>query len=270
MGGWQPKWGSGGLSHLVSHNQLSCTLIVNPPLRQNTILARALGVLAAEAAAVTHTPHSCIRIVCGIGKSGHIGRKLVATLSSLGVSPAFLHAAEAVQGDLGGVGDVDVLLFVSFSGCTEELLNVLPHVPPKVPIIALTGHADASVCPRLVGRQVLGPGLGENEDQGGRHRDGRGIGILLPTPVRESEEENFGVGAPTTSIIVAMAFGDMLAATVSERIYGAEKGLCVPEESFGWCPWNLCLNRGCSGDSSNDCHCGCGWPREPGKRTIPR
>ncbi|XP_014550013.1 hypothetical protein COCVIDRAFT_62707, partial [Bipolaris victoriae FI3] len=194
-------------------------------------LACALRVITVEAAAVTHAAQLytnsvpmrrmllvAVRIitgvhaqggkvvVCGIGKSGHIGRKLVATLNSLGVSAAFLHAAEAVHGDLGMVRDVDVLLFVSFSGCTRELVNVLPHVTFKVPIIALTGHTDVSACPLLAGRQ-----------------DGRGIGILLPTPVHESEEESFGVGAPTTSTIVAMAVGDMLAIAVSERIYGADK-----------------------------------------------
>ncbi|KAI1676354.1 sugar isomerase [Pyrenophora tritici-repentis] len=225
---------------------------------QKATLSYALHVLSTEAAAIKYATHLyststaarcallvAIRVVadvhaqggkvvvCGIGKSGHVGRKLAATFKSLGVGAGFLHAAEAVHGDLGDIRGADVLLFVSSSGRTRELLNVLPHVAPKVPVIVLTGHADASTCPLLKGRKVVdnsGGGDGEG-DGGGRGRgdegwDGRGLGVLLPTPIHESEEESFGVGAPTTSATVAMAVGDMLALTVAERIYGAEKA-CI-------------------------------------------
>ncbi|KAJ6191936.1 hypothetical protein J3E72DRAFT_380328 [Bipolaris maydis] len=240
----EPLNGVSSTNELAFTNGTTTTTI----LSQNTTLACALRVLTVEAAAITHAAqlytnsvpvhrmllaavnvitgvhaHGGKVVVCGIGKSGHIGGKLVATLNSLGVSAAFLHAAEAVHGDLGVVRDVDVLLFVSSSGGTGELLNVLPHVASQVPIIALTGHADASACPLLVGRKLFDPDLGKNEEQGGGHKDGKGIGILLPTPVHESEEQSFGVGAPTTSTIVTMAVGDMLAVAVSEKIYGAEK-----------------------------------------------
>ncbi|EDU45954.1 sugar isomerase, KpsF/GutQ [Pyrenophora tritici-repentis Pt-1C-BFP] len=163
-------------------------------------------------------------VVCGLGKSGHVGRKLAGTPKSLGVSAGFLHAAQAVHGDLGDVRGADLLLFVSFSGRARELLNVLPHVAPKVPVIVLTGHADASTCPLLKGRKVVGSNEGRRGGgEGEEGWDGRGVGVLLPTPIHESEEESFSVGAPTTSATVAMAIGDMLALTVTKRIYGAEK-----------------------------------------------
>ncbi|KAL1644954.1 hypothetical protein SLS58_004025 [Diplodia intermedia] len=198
-----------------------------------TLLSRALHVLSTEAAALAHvtrlyttsaaaqsallaavgTVERAHRrggkvVVCGVGKSGLVGRKTVATLKSLGVGASFMHAAEAVHGDLGDVrAGADAVLFISFSGRTAELLNVLPHLPPRVPVVALTAWpADAAArCPLLAGRE------------------GEGEAVLLPAPVHESEEQSFGVSAPTTSTTVAMAVGDMLALTAAERIHEAEK-----------------------------------------------
>ncbi|KAK7534758.1 sugar isomerase [Phyllosticta citribraziliensis] len=147
-------------------------------------------------------------VVCGVGKSGLVGRKTVATMKSLGLGASFLHAAEAVHGDLGDVReDRDAVLFISFSGKTAELVNLLPHIGAGVPVMALTGHADfEEECPLLVGRRR------------GTHA------VLLPAPIHESEEKSFGVSAPTTSTTVAMAVGDMLAITAAERIHDDDKG----------------------------------------------
>ncbi|KAF4541867.1 Sugar isomerase (SIS) [Lasiodiplodia theobromae] len=195
-----------------------------------TTLSRALHVLATEAAALAHATRlystsasaraalvSAVSIVerahagggkvvvCGVGKSGLVGRKTVATMKSLGLGASFLHAAEAVHGDLGDVRPGDAVLFISFSGRTAELLNVLQHLPADTPVVALTAYPDAETCPLLAGRR------GD-------------AAVLLPAPIHESEEASFGVSAPTTSTTVAMAVGDMLALTAAERIHEEDKG----------------------------------------------
>src|SRR5574337_223905 len=67
-------------------------------------------------------------IVCGIGKSGHIARKLAATLASTGTPAYFVHAAEAAHGDLGMITEKDVVIALSNSGTSEELLTIVPLV----------------------------------------------------------------------------------------------------------------------------------------------
>jgi arabinose-5-phosphate isomerase len=85
-------------------------------------------------------------VVSGLGKSGHIGHKIAATLASTGTPSFFLHAAEASHGDLGMVQRGDVLLAVSNSGETPELLALLPPLRRlAVPVIALTGHAKSTL-----------------------------------------------------------------------------------------------------------------------------
>ncbi|KAK3624156.1 hypothetical protein LTR56_021189 [Elasticomyces elasticus] len=143
-------------------------------------------------------------IACGVGKSAYIAQKLTATCKSLGISASFLHACEAMHGDLGDIrGEKDVLLFVSYSGKTPELLSLLTHVPEGTRIIALTSHTRPQDC-RLL----------EGSDEG----------ILLPAPVPEREEVSFGVQAPTTSTTCALAVSDMLALTVAEQMHGKRKG----------------------------------------------
>lgn len=137
-------------------------------------------------------------VICGVGKSGLVGRKLTATLKSLGIGAAFLHAADAVHGDLGDVRANDALLCITYSARTEELLRLAEHVPDEVPVLLLTGQTDGTAVPLFEGREV----------------------VLLPAPVHEVEEQSFGVGAPTTSTTVAMAVGDMLALTVAEKLHG--------------------------------------------------
>ncbi|KAF2670013.1 SIS domain-containing protein [Microthyrium microscopicum] len=190
------------------------------------MLARAVHVLSVEAAALSHVSRlyttdptaraSLLRaveavveatrtrsklVVCGVGKSGYVGQKIVATMKSLGVRASFLHAAEAAHGDLGDVDETDCVLFVSFSGTTAELRNLSSHLPRSTTVLALTAHPSADKCPLLACHD--------------------GPTILLPAPIHESEESTFGVCAPTTSTTVALAVGDMLALTVSQELHGA-------------------------------------------------
>lgn len=79
-------------------------------------------------------------IVSGIGKSGHIGRKIAATLASTGTPAFFVHPAEALHGDLGMIESRDVLLFISYSGSAKELDLIIPRLQEKsVALLAMTG-----------------------------------------------------------------------------------------------------------------------------------
>lgn len=85
-------------------------------------------------------------IVCGVGKSGNIGRKLAATLNSTGAATVLLDVGDALHGDLGVVGPRDVAIMLSYSGETSELLNLLPHVKRfGLPIIAITGGMESTL-----------------------------------------------------------------------------------------------------------------------------
>ncbi|KAI5861255.1 SIS domain-containing protein [Durotheca rogersii] len=137
-------------------------------------------------------------IIIGVGKSGLIGRKLVATFNSLGVQATFLHPTEALHGDLGKIGKHDVVLFITFSGKTRELLTLLPHLDETLPVIVLTSHTRPEACE--ISRQRPGT-------------------ILVPAPIHESEIASFGVSAPTTSTTVALALGDALAVVSSQELH---------------------------------------------------
>src|SRR5919199_937683 len=81
-------------------------------------------------------------IVSGLGKSGHVARKIAATFASTGTTATFLHLAEAIHGDLGMASEGDVAILISQSGETVELEPVIDHFDHvKIPIIAITGHA---------------------------------------------------------------------------------------------------------------------------------
>jgi arabinose-5-phosphate isomerase len=88
-------------------------------------------------------------VVTGVGKSGHVGRKIAATLASTGTMAAFLHPAEAIHGDWGMVGKHDILLAISNSGQTEELIRLLgPIRRIGVPMISLTGNPASELAKR--------------------------------------------------------------------------------------------------------------------------
>jgi len=122
--------------------------------------------------------------VMGMGKSGHVGRKIAATLASTGTPSLFVHPAEASHGDLGMVTEQDVVLALSNSGESDELNAILPVLKRlHVPIIAMTGRADSSLA---------------------RHAD-----FVLDSAV--SEEACPLKLAPTASTTAQMALGDALA-----------------------------------------------------------
>ncbi len=123
-------------------------------------------------------------IVIGIGKSGHIGAKIAATLASTGTSSFFLHPSEAMHGDLGMIGKDDGVLAISYSGASEELINLMPHIKNfGVPIIAMSKSKNSP--------------LGKFSDA---HID---ISV-------EKEACPLGV-APTASTTLTLALGDALA-----------------------------------------------------------
>lgn len=85
-------------------------------------------------------------IVSGVGKSGHIGRKLAATFASTGTPAYFVHAAEAAHGDLGMITADDVVLGISYSGETNELLTIVPTLKREgAQLIAMTGNPESSL-----------------------------------------------------------------------------------------------------------------------------
>lgn len=119
-------------------------------------IASAQRTIATEAAAVTALQHSIDSsfekaceiilackgrtIVTGIGKSGHIGRKIAATLTSTGTPAFFMHPSEASHGDIGMVTADDVLIAISYSGASAEILTLLPQLKRLgVPVISMTG-----------------------------------------------------------------------------------------------------------------------------------
>ncbi len=129
-------------------------------------------------------------VTCGIGKSGHIARKTAGTLASTGTPSLFLHAAEAVHGDLGMVTGKDVVLLYSHSGETDEIVRLFPPLRIQGAItILLTGRRDSS---------------------GARLAD-----VVLDTAVAEEACPN-GL-APTTSTTAMLALSDALAVAAMER-----------------------------------------------------
>jgi len=85
-------------------------------------------------------------IVTGVGKSGLIGSKIAATLASTGTPSFFIHPTEALHGDLGMITKDDSVLAISYSGESEELIKILPHIKRfEVPLIAMTGRMDSTL-----------------------------------------------------------------------------------------------------------------------------
>lgn len=129
-------------------------------------------------------------VLCGIGKSGHIARKISATFASTGTPSAFVHAAEASHGDLGMVMPGDLVIAISNSGETAELRDIVAHVARfSIPMIGISKAPDSTLM---------------------RAADFR---LTLP-----DAEEACSLGmAPTTSTTLALAIGDALAVAVMER-----------------------------------------------------
>jgi arabinose-5-phosphate isomerase len=182
------------------------------PLSPDETLASARRTLRTETSALQaleqrldHAVHDAVRhmlacrgkvVVTGIGKSGHIGRKIAATLASTGTPAFFMHGVEAIHGDLGMLTPHDVVLAISYSGAAQELVTVLSVCKRMaIPIIAITGHPRSE--------------LAANAD------------IHLDVHV-EHEACPLNL-APTASTTVTMALGDALAvACLEARGFGAE------------------------------------------------
>ncbi|RYG22848.1 MAG: KpsF/GutQ family sugar-phosphate isomerase, partial [Burkholderiales bacterium] len=130
------------------------------------------------------------RVICtGIGKSGHVARKIAATMASTGTQAYFVHATEASHGDLGMIGQDDVVLALSKSGETKELADMLSYAKRySIPLIGMTAKADSTL--------------------------GRTADILLAVP--DAAEACAETNAPTTSTTLMIALGDALAVALLE------------------------------------------------------
>ena len=128
-------------------------------------------------------------IICGMGKSGLVGRKISSTLASTGTPSIFLHPSEAIHGDLGKVQKKSIVLLISYSGETEEIIALIPAFKRlNVTIVALTGVKDSTLASKA--------------------------DIILDTSVdREACPLNL---APTTSTMITMVLGDALAVSLME------------------------------------------------------
>lgn len=147
----------------------------------------------AEAAALIHDTKGPL-IVVGIGKSGHIGRKIAATFRSLGKPAVFVHAAEASHGDLGLVQQGCAALVLSNSGETTELSDILHYCRTLgIPVVGVTGRAESALARASTVAIVYGP-------------------------VVEACRNGL---APTTSTTLTLAIGDALAVAVSELMGAA-------------------------------------------------
>jgi arabinose-5-phosphate isomerase len=177
----------------------------SPFFNAAAILERARAVLSTEAAAVVALESrldggfvqacqlllACTGrvVVSGMGKSGHIGTKIAATLASTGTPAFFVHPGEASHGDIGMITAHDVVLALSNSGETDELVTILPIIKRlAVPLIALTGRADSTLA--------------------------RAATVVLDVSVSaEACPLNL---APTASTTATLAMGDALAVAVLE------------------------------------------------------
>lgn len=129
-------------------------------------------------------------IVSGMGKSGHVARKIAATLSSTGTPAQFVHPAEASHGDLGMLTREDALLMLSYSGETDELSNIIDYAKRfGIPLIGMAGNAQSTL---LTSADVA---------------------LVLP---KAKEACPMGL-APTTSTTLMLALGDALAVALMER-----------------------------------------------------
>ncbi len=174
-------------------------------MKEQAIIQRATECLEQEAAAVrsliARLDESFVRaveairdckgkvVVTGVGKSGHIGSKIAATLASTGTPAFFLNPLDAYHGDLGMLSEQDVVLAISYSGATEELLRFLPLIQAKhITIIGMSGNPDSLLA---------------------RYSD-----IHLNIAVeREADPLNL---VPTASTTATLALGDALACALVE------------------------------------------------------
>jgi len=129
-------------------------------------------------------------VLTGMGKSGHVARKIAATMASTGAPAMFVHPAEASHGDLGMIGADDVVLGLSKSGEVRELADILAYTHRfGIPLIAITANPQSAL--------------------------GKAATLVLKLP--EAPEATGEVSAPTTSTTLQIALGDALAVALLER-----------------------------------------------------
>jgi arabinose-5-phosphate isomerase len=129
-------------------------------------------------------------VVTGMGKTGIIARKIAATLASTGTTSIFLHSAEGIHGDLGMLNREDVVIAVSYSGNSDEMISMIPYIKfLKIPIVAITGNKQSRLA---------------------QHSDFV-IDVEIP-----KEFEPFGL-VPTCSTTVSLAVGDAIAIALLKR-----------------------------------------------------
>ena len=155
------------------------------------LTAQAAGLDAAFATAVDLLAAAKGRIVCtGMGKSGHVARKIAATFASTGSPAFFVHPAEASHGDLGMIGPDDVVVALSKSGAAPELADVLAYAKRfAIPLIALTADPRSAL--------------------------GAAASVVLR--LAAADEATAEINAPTTSTTLQIALGDALAVALLER-----------------------------------------------------
>lgn len=138
-------------------------------------------------------------VVTGMGKPGHVAKKMAATFASLGTPSFFLHPGEAMHGDLGMISESDLVIAISYSGESDEIIKILPNI-------------------KLIGAQLVGI-------TGNAHSTLAQVADIVQVLPEFEEACHLGL-APTSSTTVALCYGDALAVAAS-RIYGFKK------EDFG-------------------------------------
>jgi arabinose-5-phosphate isomerase len=153
-------------------------------------LAAALDERFTKAVALLHKVEEGRVVVSGMGKSGHVARKIAATLASTGTPAQFVHPAEASHGDMGAITAKDAVLVLSNSGETRELGDLIAHARRyRIPLVGIAGQAASTLI--------------QTAD----------VGLVLP-PVAEACPMGL---APTTSTTMMLALGDALAVALMER-----------------------------------------------------
>jgi len=147
-------------------------------------------------------------IITGMGKPGHIGRKIAATMASLGTEAFYLHPAEALHGDLGMIGKKDVVIAISYSGESDEIINILTNIKIiGATLIGITGNENSTLA-KMSDHVEIFPAFSE--------------ACYLNL-------------APTSSTTASLVYGDALA-VVASRIYGFDEkqyGLFHPAGALG-------------------------------------
>lgn len=147
-------------------------------------------------------------IITGMGKPGHIGRKIAATMASLGTASFFLHPAEALHGDLGMIGKEDVVIAISYSGESEDVTRLLSNIKAiGATLIGISGNKESTLI---------------------KHSD-------ISQVFTKFDEACYMGLAPTSSTTVSLVYGDALA-VVASKVYGFNEnnyGLYHPAGSLG-------------------------------------